>query len=49
VALDGDNCRVDVNTVMNVWGSLKHGEFLDNLTNCELLKRESAPWCSFVC
>lgn len=48
MGLDGDSCRVEVNTVMNVWGSLTHGEFLDNLRNNEL-KKESAPWCSLVC
>jgi len=38
-----DNCRVVVNTVMNVWGCMKHGEFLDSLRNNELLKKDSAP------
>jgi hypothetical protein len=49
VALDGDKCRVAVNTVMNVWDCMNHGEFLDNLTNCELLEKESASWSSLVC
>jgi hypothetical protein len=25
-------------------GSIKGGEFLDYLSNCQLLKKDSAPW-----
>jgi hypothetical protein len=32
------------NTVLSVWGPWGCGEFLDTLTNCPLVRSDSAPW-----
>ena len=31
-----------------LWGSVKFGEFLDQLQTSQLLKKDSAPWSEYV-
>ena len=44
LAPDRDRWRTLVNSVMNLRGSIKCGEFLDYLGTGYLLKKASAPW-----
>jgi hypothetical protein len=41
---DRDQRRAIVNTVMNLRGSIKQGESLEQLCDYYLLKKDSAPW-----
>jgi hypothetical protein len=44
VAQDRDRWRAVVYTVMNLRGSIKCGEFLEQLRTFQLLRKDSDPW-----
>jgi hypothetical protein len=41
---DRDQWWALVNAVMNLRGCMKNREFLDQLSGCQLLKKDSALW-----
>jgi len=45
---DRDRWRALANAIMNLRGSIKCGEFLDQLRTCYLLKKDSAPCSKYV-
>jgi hypothetical protein len=44
LAWNGHQRLAFVNTLMNLRGSIKCGEFLDQTSDCQLVKKDSAPW-----
>jgi len=44
LAQDRDQWRALVNTGINLQAALNSREFLDQLSHCWLLKKDSAPW-----
>jgi len=41
---DTDKYRVTVNAAMEPSGSIKYREFLEQMKNYQLFRRDSAPW-----
>jgi len=44
LAQDTDKYRVTVNAVMEPSGSIKYREFLEEMKNYQLFRKDSVPW-----